>query len=289
VRALGREALTVPLDVTDVDSIGAGVEAVQRHFGRIDVLVNNAGVNIVKPAFDVTPEDWDLTQNVNLRGLFFVSQAVGRLMAAQGRGKIVNVASQFGLVGYRHRAPYGASKGGIVALTRTLAVEWAEHRITVNAIAPTYTATVHNAALRDDPAFVREYVERIPLGRLGVPEDLVGAVVYLASPSADMVTGQVLAIDGGWTAWWEDTLPGPEPAGAHVYALLLPNGRRFQVSEPLYRLAELLQTRLPAEEIAARLGARLGRSLSVADVAALVATKLAPEGVVAASERVLEQ
>jgi NAD(P)-dependent dehydrogenase (short-subunit alcohol dehydrogenase family) len=201
VRALGREALTVPLDVTDVDSIGAGVEAVQRHFGRIDVLVNNAGVNIVKPAFDVTPEDWDLTQNVNLRGLFFVSQAVGRLMAAQGRGKIVNVASQFGLVGYRHRAPYGASKGGIVALTRTLAVEWDEHRITVNAIAPTYTATVHNAALRDDPAFVREYVERIPLGRLGVPEDLVGAVVYLASPSADMVTGQVLAIDGGWTAW----------------------------------------------------------------------------------------
>jgi NAD(P)-dependent dehydrogenase (short-subunit alcohol dehydrogenase family) len=201
VRQLGREALTVPLDVTRLDSIAAGVEAVHGHFGRIDVLVNNAGVNVVKPAFDITPEDWDLTHNINLRGVFFVSQAVGRLMAARGQGKIVNVASQFGLVGYPNRATYGASKGGIVALTKTLAVEWAEHRITVNAIAPTYTATVHNDALRDDPAFVREYVERIPLGRLGIPEDLVGAVVYLASPSADMVTGQVLAIDGGWTAW----------------------------------------------------------------------------------------
>jgi 2-dehydro-3-deoxy-D-gluconate 5-dehydrogenase len=201
VRALGREALVVPLDVTDGDSIAAGVEAVQRHFGHIDVLVNNAGVNIVKPAFDITPEDWDLTHNINLRGLFFVSQAVGRLMAAQGRGKIINVASQFGLVGYPNRATYSASKGGIIALTKTLAVEWAEHHITVNAIAPTYTATVHNTALRDDPAFVQEYVERIPLGRLGIPEDLVGAVVYLASPSADMVTGQTIAIDGGWTAW----------------------------------------------------------------------------------------
>ena len=122
-------------------------------------------------------------------------------MAAQGRGKIINVASQFGLVGYPGRAAYSASKGGIVNLTRTLAVEWAEHHITVNAIAPTYTATVHNEALRVDPGFVRAYTERIPLGRLGIPEDLIGAVVYLASPSADMVTGQTLAIDGGWTAW----------------------------------------------------------------------------------------
>ncbi|HEY7064643.1 MAG TPA: SDR family oxidoreductase [Chloroflexota bacterium] len=201
VRALGRDALTVALDVTDLASIAAGVEAVQAHFGRIDVLVNNAGVNVVKPAFDITLKDWDLTHNINLRGVFFVSQAVGRLMAAQGHGKIINVASQFGLVGYPNRATYSASKGGIVALTKTLAVEWAEYRITVNAIAPTYTATVHNTGPRDDPAFLREYVERIPLGRLGVPEDLVGAVVYLASPSADMVTGQTLAIDGGWTAW----------------------------------------------------------------------------------------
>src|SRR5919199_690305 len=118
------------LDVTDVDSIAAGVEEVYRYFGRIDVLVNNAGVNIVKPAFDITPADWDLTHNINLRGLFFVSQAVGRLMAAQGQGKIINVASQFGLVGYPNRATYSASKGGIIPLTKTLAVEWAAHRIT---------------------------------------------------------------------------------------------------------------------------------------------------------------
>jgi NAD(P)-dependent dehydrogenase (short-subunit alcohol dehydrogenase family) len=201
VRELGRDALSVELDVTDVDSIASGVETVQRHFGHIDVLVNNAGINIVKPAFELTPEDWDLTYRVNLRGVFFCSQVVGRLMAAQGRGKIINVASQFGLVGYPGRAAYSASKGGIVNLTRTLAVEWAEHHITVNAIAPTYTATVHNEALRVDPGFVRAYTERIPLGRLGIPEDLIGAVVYLASPSADMVTGQTLAIDGGWTAW----------------------------------------------------------------------------------------
>ncbi len=201
VRALGREGIAVPLDVTDLASIAAGVEAVQQHYGRIDILVNNAGVNIVKPALEITPEDWDLTHQVNLRGLFFCSQAVARVMVAQGYGKIINVASQFGLVGYQGRAAYSASKGGVVALTRALAVEWAPYRITVNAIAPTYTATVHNAALREDPTFVRAFIERIPLGRLGLPEDLIGAVVYLASPSADLVTGQTLAIDGGWTAW----------------------------------------------------------------------------------------
>ncbi len=201
VEALGRRALVEALDVTDLDSIASAVAAVREHYGRIDILVNNAGVNIVKPAFEITAEDWDLTHNVNLRGLFFCSQAVGRVMAEQGRGKIINVASQFGLVGYYGRATYSASKAGVVNLTRTLAVEWARYHITVNAIAPTYTATVHNVVGRDDPAFVRELVDRIPLGRLGLPEDLVGAVVYLASPSADMVTGQTLAIDGGWTAW----------------------------------------------------------------------------------------
>ncbi len=201
VRALGRAACVTPLDVTDLASIAAAVNAVREQLGHIDILVNNAGVNIVKPAFDITPEDWDLTHNVNLRGVFFCSQAVGRVMAAQGRGKIINVASQFGLVGYRGRAAYAASKGGVVTLTRTLAIEWAPYGITVNAIAPTYTATVHNVVARDDPAFVAELVARIPLGRLGQPEDLIGAVVYLASPSADMVTGQTLAVDGGWTAW----------------------------------------------------------------------------------------
>jgi 2-deoxy-D-gluconate 3-dehydrogenase len=200
VRALGREALALGLDVTDLDSIAAGVEAVRAHFGRIDILVNNAGVNIVKPAFDLTAEDWDLTYGINLRGAFFCSQAVARLMAAQGGGKIINVASQFGLVGYPGRAAYSASKGGLVNLTRALAVEWGQYRIRVNAIAPTYTATVHNAELREDPDFVAAFVDRIPLGRLGLPEDLIGAVVFLASPSADLVTGQTLAIDGGWTA-----------------------------------------------------------------------------------------
>jgi NAD(P)-dependent dehydrogenase (short-subunit alcohol dehydrogenase family) len=200
IRALGREALALSLDVTDLDSIAAAVETVRAHFGRIDILVNNAGVNIVKPAFELTAEDWDLTYGINLRGAFFCSQAVARVMAAQGGGKIINVASQFGLVGYPGRAAYSASKGGLVNLTRTLAVEWGKHRIRVNAIAPTYTATVHNAELREDPDFVSSFVDRIPLGRLGLPEDLIGAVVYLASPSADMVTGQTLAIDGGWTA-----------------------------------------------------------------------------------------
>ena len=143
------------LDVTDLDSITAAVAAVSEHFGRIDVLINNAGVNIVKPAMEITAEDWDLTHSVNLRGVFFCSQAVGRVMIEQGRGKIINVASQFGVVGYRGRAAYSATKAGMVNLTRTLAVEWAAHHITVNAIAPTYTATVHNVD-RDNPDFVRE-------------------------------------------------------------------------------------------------------------------------------------
>ena len=201
VRALGRRALALGLDVTDTASISAGVQAVAEQFGHLDILICNAGVNIVRPAFDITPHDWDLTMAVNLRGTFFCAQAAGRLMAAQGRGRIISVASQFGLVGFEGRGAYAASKGGIVNLTRTLAVEWAAHGITVNAIAPTYTATVHNAALRDDPAFVEYYTRRIPRGRLGLPEDLIGAVVFLASPSADMVTGQILAVDGGWTAW----------------------------------------------------------------------------------------
>jgi 2-dehydro-3-deoxy-D-gluconate 5-dehydrogenase len=201
VRAIGRQAIAITMDVADLESIASAVAAVREHFGRIDVLINNAGVNIVKPALEITADDWDLTHTVNLRGVFFCSQTVGRVMIEQGRGKIINVASQFGLVGYRGRATYSAAKAGLVNLTRTLAVEWAEYHITVNAIAPTYTATVHNTAGRDNPEFVRELVDRIPLGRLGLPEDLIGAVVYLASPSADMVTGQTLAIDGGWTAW----------------------------------------------------------------------------------------
>jgi 2-deoxy-D-gluconate 3-dehydrogenase len=201
IRELGRAALAVELDVTDVPSIETGVEVVRDHFGRVDILVNNAGINIVKPAFEHTQQDWDLTYGINLRGAFFCAQSVGRLMAARGGGKIINIVSQFGLVGFEGRAAYSASKGGLVSLTRTLAVEWAEHRINVNAIAPTYTATVHNSEVREDAEFVQRFTARIPLGRLGVPEDLIGAAVFLASPGADMITGQTLAVDGGWTAW----------------------------------------------------------------------------------------
>ncbi|HEY7059882.1 MAG TPA: glucose 1-dehydrogenase [Chloroflexota bacterium] len=190
----------LPLDVTSVASIQAMVDATLARFGQIDVLVNNAGVQVRRRALDVSEEDWDRVLDVNLRGAFFVAQRVGRHMVARGRGKIVNVASQNGVVAMEERAAYCASKAGLVNLTRVLASEWAEDGVNVNAIGPTFVQTALTASMWEDPERYASVLRRIPLGRLAQPEDIVGAVIYLASPASDMVTGHTLLIDGGWTA-----------------------------------------------------------------------------------------
>jgi 2-deoxy-D-gluconate 3-dehydrogenase len=201
VEAAGRRAFSCPLDVTRLPMIVEAVEAALAHFGRLDVLVNNAGINVPRLALDVSEEDWDRVLDINLKGAFFTAQAVARkALVPQGGGKVINIASQNGVIGFHHRAAYCSSKAGLVNLTRVLALEWARYRINVNAVGPTFVDTPLTRPMFEDRAFYEEVLSRIPLGRLGRPEDVAGAVVYLASPAADMVTGHTLLVDGGWTA-----------------------------------------------------------------------------------------
>jgi 2-deoxy-D-gluconate 3-dehydrogenase len=201
IEALGRRAVPLPLRLPDMDSIDAFVEAAMQQLGGIDILVNNAGVNIPADALELTEEDWDRVQDVNLKGLFFLSQRVARRMKDAGNGgRVINVASINGVVGYYKRAAYCSSKAGVVNLTRVLALEWAQYGINVNAIGPTFILTPLTQSTFDDPELRRDLIGRIPLGRVGQPEDVVGAVVFLASAAAAMVTGHTLMVDGGWTA-----------------------------------------------------------------------------------------
>ena len=201
VRAMGRQALPLELEVRSVESIEAMVEATLDHFGRIDILVNNAGINIAEPALEVSEEHWDRLMDINLKGLFFCAQKVGEVMVRQGQGKIINIGSQMGFVGGRLRAAYCASKGGVVQLTKVLAIEWAEHGVNVNGVAPTFLRTPFTAHMFEDRAFYEEVVANIPLGRVGEVEDVLGAVVFMASSASDLITGTTLLVDGGWTAW----------------------------------------------------------------------------------------
>lgn len=199
VREAGGTAYAVPLNVKEQSSIDAMVAAVLKESGRIDILVNNAGVNIPREALDVTEQDWDNVVDVNLKGVFFTSQAVGRVMVKQKSGRIVNIASQNGIVGYYKRAAYCSSKAGVVNLTRVLALEWAPHGVNVNAIGPTFIVTPLTQSTFDDENMRADLLKRIPLGRVGQPEDVVGACVFLCSPAASLITGHTLMVDGGWT------------------------------------------------------------------------------------------
>lgn len=200
IEDLGQRALQLALQLPDMESIDAAVSWVVDTYGRVDILVNNAGVNIPRDALEVTEADWDAVLDVNLKGLFFMSQRVARSMIEAGGGKIVNIASQNGVVGYYKRAAYCSSKAGVVNLTRVLAVEWAPYRITVNAVGPTFILTPLTQSTFDNAELREDLLSRIPLGRVGQPEDVVGAVVFLASPAADLITGHTLLVDGGWTA-----------------------------------------------------------------------------------------
>ena len=197
---LGRKALPMPLRLPDLESIDSLVSRVVDEMGRIDILINNAGVNIPRSALELSEEEWDGVLDVNLKGLFFLSQRVAREMVETGGGKIVNMASQNGVVGYYKRAAYCSSKAGVVNLTRVLAIEWAEYGINVNAVGPTFILTPLTQSTFDDPELRQDLLQRIPKGRVGMPQDVVGSVVFLASAAADMITGHTLLVDGGWTA-----------------------------------------------------------------------------------------
>jgi NAD(P)-dependent dehydrogenase (short-subunit alcohol dehydrogenase family) len=199
VRA-GGEVAGVTLDLTDRASIERAVEETVEAFGRIDILVNNAGLGTNHDALDATEQEWDELFAVNVRGLFFACQSAGRRMVEQRHGRIVNLASQAGLVGIPRHAAYSASKGAVIALTKVLALEWAPFGVTVNSVAPTFIRTPGTAERLDRPEFLADVLERIPAGRVGTTADVAGAVLYLASPAASLVTGTVLVVDGGWTA-----------------------------------------------------------------------------------------
>ena len=201
IEAMGRRALRVQMDVLDRDQIESAVQTAVSSMGRLDILVNNAGLGPENPAIDVTEPDYDLTFDLNVKGLFFTSQAVARVMISQGSGKIVNMSSQAGFIALPGEAIYCASKAAVSHLTKCLAVEWGEHGINVNAVAPTFIRTPGTAPALSDPEFKADVLERIAaLHRVGEPVDVAGAVVFLASRAASLVTGTTLMVDGGWTA-----------------------------------------------------------------------------------------
>lgn len=197
IKTLGRNVTSLELDVRDEASIRKMAVEADAAFGQIHILVNNAGCNVRKPALDVTWEDWNLVLDTNLRGSFFVAQAIARGMVKHAYGRIINIGSVTSVAGYAGLGPYTASRGGIRQLTMSLADDWGKHGITVNCLAPGWFKTAQNRVMYEDEGWVEYLVERIPLKRPGQPNDLDGAIVFLASESSRYVTGQTLLVDGG--------------------------------------------------------------------------------------------
>ncbi len=200
IRALGRRGEIVSADLSTIEPVARVVAETLEHFGRLDILVNNAGIIRRADAVDFTEEDWDAVVNTNLKSVFFLCQAAGRHMIANGGGRIINIASMLTFQGGIRVPSYTASKSGIGGLTKLLANEWAKHNVNVNAIAPGYIATNNTAALQADEMRNAAILDRIPAARWGDPADLGGAAVFLASDAAAYVQGHILAVDGGWLA-----------------------------------------------------------------------------------------
>jgi NAD(P)-dependent dehydrogenase (short-subunit alcohol dehydrogenase family) len=201
IEAMGRRALSLQMNVRHLDQIFQAVGDTVRHFGRLDILVNNAGLAPENLAENVREEDFDLTLAVNLKGTFFASQAAGRVMIRQKSGRIINLSSQAGFVALPTESIYCMTKAAIAHLTKCLAVEWGKHNITVNAVAPTFIRTPGTEACLADPEFRSDVIERVAaLHRVGEPMEVAGAVVFLASSAASLITGETILIDGGWTA-----------------------------------------------------------------------------------------
>ncbi|HVP99890.1 MAG TPA: glucose 1-dehydrogenase [Candidatus Thermoplasmatota archaeon] len=200
IMRLGRDSLGVTLDVTKSTDIKKMVQQAVKKFGRIDILVNNAGIVRQAPAESMTQKDWNDVINVNLNGEFLCAQEVGKQMIKQQAGRIINIASVAGLYGSAGSAAYSASKAGIILFTKALALEWAKHNINVNAICPGVFVTAMTDSYLKDPGFQQTIKTRVPLARPGVPEELVGTVIYLSSRASEYMTGHALVVDGGWTA-----------------------------------------------------------------------------------------
>ncbi len=198
ITALGRKGVALQADLTDVKNVPAVIDAAMKNFGRIDILINCAGIIRRAPAIEFSEKDWDDVMNVNLKTMFFMCQAAAKEMMKQGRGKIVNIASLLSFQGGIIVPSYTASKSGVAGMTKALANEWAAHGINVNAIAPGYMATEMTEALQKSAERAPAILARIPQGRWGTPDDMKGAAVYLSSAASDYLQGHVLVVDGGW-------------------------------------------------------------------------------------------
>lgn len=212
IEALGRKAVPLQLDVRHYDSIQNMVEAAYKAYGKIDILVNNAGCNVRKPAVDITWDDWNLVLDTNLRGTFFVAQAVAKKMIPRRYGRIINIGSVTSVFGYAGLAPYCASRGGVKQLTMSLADDWGIYGITVNCLAPGWFKTAQTAGLYEDEEWVTYLCDRIPLKRPGQPRDLDGAIVFLASDASEYITGQTILVDGGISTGATRVLPKKQVA-----------------------------------------------------------------------------
>lgn len=201
IKSSGSKALPLEVDVRVKKSVEAFVEKACAEFGRIDILINNAGVIYRAPATELSEEQWDETIAINLKGTFLCSQAVGRSMVENRAGKIISIASDKAFVGFPGRVAYCASKGGIVMLTKALAVEWAPFNVQVNAVAPTYVETEMTRDILNDPEKYQEIIKAIPMNRVSKPDELFGAIMLLASDASSFITGHTLMVDGGLTAW----------------------------------------------------------------------------------------